>query len=80
MLPPGQIGEVCIRGPNVTQGYKDNPKANEEAFAGGRGLSVGGCSSKAGGGAAHECLGACVVAGRVCTGRIPPPIAHLFLQ
>lgn len=36
VLPPGQIGEVCIRGPNVTQGYKDNPKANEEAFAGGR--------------------------------------------
>ncbi|PRW45703.1 2-hydroxyacyl- lyase isoform A [Chlorella sorokiniana] len=34
VLPPGQIGEVCIRGPNVTQGYKDNPKANEEAFAG----------------------------------------------
>ena len=28
------MGEVCIRGPNVTAGYLDNPKANEEAFAG----------------------------------------------
>lgn len=34
-VPTGQVGEVCIRGPNVTAGYKDNPKANEEAFAGG---------------------------------------------
>lgn len=34
-LPTGQIGEVCIKGPNVTLGYKDNPKANEEGFAGG---------------------------------------------
>lgn len=29
-----QVGEVCIQGPNVTKGYKDNPKANEEAYAG----------------------------------------------
>jgi acyl-CoA synthetase (AMP-forming)/AMP-acid ligase II len=35
LLPPGQIGEVCIQGPNVTKGYVDNPTANEEAFAGG---------------------------------------------
>ncbi|KAL4431652.1 hypothetical protein ABPG77_001494 [Micractinium sp. CCAP 211/92] len=34
-VPTGQVGEVCIRGPNVTAGYKNNPKANEEAFAGG---------------------------------------------
>ena len=33
-VPSGQIGEVCIRGPNVTRGYLNNPKANEEAFAG----------------------------------------------
>jgi len=32
---PGQIGEVCIRGPNVTAGYRNNPAANAEAYAGG---------------------------------------------
>ncbi len=32
---PGQIGEVCIRGPNVTAGYRNNPVANAEAYAGG---------------------------------------------
>uniref|UniRef100_A0A7S0UUS4 2-hydroxyacyl-CoA lyase n=1 Tax=Polytomella parva TaxID=51329 RepID=A0A7S0UUS4_9CHLO len=34
-VPQGAIGEVCIRGPNVTAGYLNNPKANEEAYAGG---------------------------------------------
>lgn len=29
----GEVGEVCIRGKNVTPGYHNNPKANEEAFA-----------------------------------------------
>ncbi|WVZ87740.1 hypothetical protein U9M48_034333 [Paspalum notatum var. saurae] len=28
----GTAGEVCVRGANVTAGYKGNPAANEEAF------------------------------------------------
>ena len=32
---PGTIGEVCIRGANVTAGYRNNPAANAEAYAGG---------------------------------------------
>ena len=31
----GTVGEVCIRGANVTPGYEANPGANAEAFAGG---------------------------------------------
>ncbi|OEL32489.1 Oxalate--CoA ligase [Dichanthelium oligosanthes] len=31
-VAPGSPGEVCIRGPNVTRGYKGNPEANEAAF------------------------------------------------
>ncbi|KAL8534414.1 hypothetical protein ACS0TY_010434 [Phlomoides rotata] len=29
---PNGTGEVCIRGPNVTKGYKNNPEANQSAF------------------------------------------------
>jgi acyl-CoA synthetase (AMP-forming)/AMP-acid ligase II len=29
------VGEVVIRGPNVTRGYQNNPQANESAFASG---------------------------------------------
>ncbi len=35
ILPPGQMGEICIRGENVMKGYFKRPEANEEAFAGG---------------------------------------------
>jgi len=31
----GSTGEVCIRGDNVTPGYENNPKANEESFTNG---------------------------------------------
>lgn len=33
ILPVGVVGEVCIKGQNVTPGYHNNPKATEEAFA-----------------------------------------------
>ena len=32
LLPPGSVGEVVIRGPNVTGGYENNPDANAKAF------------------------------------------------
>jgi acyl-CoA synthetase (AMP-forming)/AMP-acid ligase II len=32
LLPPDATGEIVIRGPNVTSGYENNPKANAEAF------------------------------------------------
>jgi len=32
LLAPGETGEIVIRGPNVTRGYENNPKANEEGF------------------------------------------------
>eukprot|EP00850_Spirogloea_muscicola_P000229 SM000001S04631 [mRNA] locus=s1:1303987:1308811:- [translate_table: standard] len=33
VLGPDEEGEVCINGPNVTHGYRDNPEANKTAFA-----------------------------------------------
>jgi acyl-CoA synthetase (AMP-forming)/AMP-acid ligase II len=35
ILPKGGIGEVVIRGPNVTKGYEANPNANAKAFTNG---------------------------------------------
>jgi acyl-CoA synthetase (AMP-forming)/AMP-acid ligase II len=35
LLPRGAVGEIVIRGPNVTAGYENNPKANAEAFSNG---------------------------------------------
>jgi acyl-CoA synthetase (AMP-forming)/AMP-acid ligase II len=35
LLPRGGIGEVVIRGPNVTKGYEANPEANAKAFTNG---------------------------------------------
>ncbi|WP_374372494.1 acyl--CoA ligase [Dongia sp.] len=32
ILKPGEVGEIVIKGANVTPGYANNPKANEEAF------------------------------------------------
>ncbi|MCY7371945.1 MAG: acyl--CoA ligase [Polaromonas sp.] len=32
LLGAGEVGEVVIRGPSVTAGYENNPKANAEAF------------------------------------------------
>ena len=32
LLGPDATGEVVIRGPNVTNGYENNPKANAEGF------------------------------------------------
>jgi acyl-CoA synthetase (AMP-forming)/AMP-acid ligase II len=34
-VPPGTIGEVCIRGPQVMRGYWNRPDASEEALRGG---------------------------------------------
>ena len=35
LLPYGQIGEIVIRGENVTPGYQNNPKANAENWTDG---------------------------------------------
>ncbi|CAE6469926.1 unnamed protein product [Rhizoctonia solani] len=37
----GQIGEICVRGANVTKGYWNNEKANKESFWEGRWFRTG---------------------------------------
>lgn len=34
ILPPGEIGEICVRGPNIMLGYWDNPEETKKAFRG----------------------------------------------
>ncbi len=36
VLPPGEKGEICVRGPQLTNGYWKRPDATAAAFAGGR--------------------------------------------
>jgi acyl-CoA synthetase (AMP-forming)/AMP-acid ligase II len=35
IMKSGDIGEVCIKGSNVTSGYENNPEANESSFSNG---------------------------------------------
>jgi len=34
-VPPGEVGELCVRGPGILLGYYNNPEATEKALRGG---------------------------------------------
>lgn len=34
-LPPGEVGEICAAGPNIMQGYHNQPEATEQVLNGG---------------------------------------------
>jgi len=35
IMKSGEVGEICIKGNNVTSGYENNPEANKTSFNGG---------------------------------------------
>jgi acyl-CoA synthetase (AMP-forming)/AMP-acid ligase II len=39
VLPPGEVGEIRIKGPNVTKGYWNKPEGSTDAFVDGRFLT-----------------------------------------
>jgi long-chain acyl-CoA synthetase len=39
VLPPGDVGEIRVKGPNITKGYWNKPKESAESFADGRFLT-----------------------------------------
>jgi len=39
VLPPGEVGEIRIKGPNITKGYWNRPDETAEAFVGDRFLT-----------------------------------------